>query len=111
MYSPEEYADMQLFQTPDGSSGFAIKPDGEILSVYSSGGGNVYGMLQLAVEQGGTKLTAFDTVLPDIYEMGGFKETGRMSWDDQYMDPDWDKELFGEFNNGEPDVIEMEYKK
>tara|TARA_R110002126_G_scaffold6532_1_gene33661 strand:+ start:7264 stop:10824 length:3561 start_codon:yes stop_codon:yes gene_type:complete len=111
VYSPEEYADMQLFQTPDGSSGFAIKPDGEILSVYSSGGGNVYGMLQLAVEQGGTKLTAFDTVLPDIYEMGGFKETGRMSWDDQYMDPDWDKELFGEFNNGEPDVIEMEYKK
>lgn len=109
VYSPEEYAEMRLFQSPDGKSGFAIKDDGEIVSVYSPGGGNVFPMLQLAVEQGGTKLEAFDTVLPEIYEQAGFKVTKTTPWDDKHMPEGWDKETFAEFNNGEPAVVEMEY--
>jgi hypothetical protein len=111
VYSPEDYAGMRLFQTPDGGSGFAVKPDGDIVSVYSSGGGNVFGMLQLAVEQGGTHLDAVDTVLPKIYEMAGFKETKRLPWDDQYAPADWDKSVFDRYNKGEPDIVEMEYQK
>ncbi|MGM1052480.1 MAG: hypothetical protein ACQEXO_08810 [Pseudomonadota bacterium] len=55
----------------------AIKPAGDIVSVYTDGGATVHAMLTLAVEQGGTKLDAFETVLPNLYEVNGFKEVGR----------------------------------
>ncbi len=111
VYSPEEYAKMKLFQTPDGNSGFAIKEDGDIVSVFSSGGGKVFPMLQLALEHGGTKLDAFDTALTKMYKQGGFTEVSRTPWLDEYMPPQWNKETFGIYNNGEPDVVYMEYKK
>jgi hypothetical protein len=66
-------------------------------------------MLQLAVEEGGTKLDAFDTVLPDIYEIAGFKRVDSKPWDDQYMPEGWSKEAFSEFNKGEPDIVDMVY--
>lgn len=110
VYPVEEYAGMRLFQTPDGTSGFAIKSDGDIVSVYTNGGGKVLSMLELAVDEGGTKLDAFDTVLPDIYGMAGFKETRRVPWSDEHAADDWDKKVFAKFNNGEPDVVDMEYK-
>jgi hypothetical protein len=107
VYDEAEYADMRLFQTEDGSAGLAIKPDGDIVSEYSSGGGNIYALLQLAVEMGGTKLDAFDTVLPEIYKHAGFVETERVSWDDAYAPEGWSKETFEEFNHGEPDIVFM----
>lgn len=109
VYPDSEYKDMKLFVTEDGGSGFAIKSDGDIVSVFSSGGGAVHSMLELAVEQGGTKLDAFNTVLPKLYAINGFKEVGRDSWDDQYMPEGWDKETFSQFNSGEPAVVYMEY--
>jgi hypothetical protein len=110
VYSPEEYADMRLFQTPDGGSGFAVKPDGDIVSVYSDGGGKVFSMLELAVQEGGTKLDAFDTVLPEIYEIAGFKEVDRDPWNPEVKPDDWDEKVFGEFNNGKPDIVYMKYR-
>lgn len=109
VYTTEEYKDMRLFISPDGKDGFAIKPDGDIVSVFSSGGNKVYGMLALAIEEGGTKLDAFDTVLPDIYEVAGFREVNRDAWSDEYAPDGWDKGTFSEFNEGEPDVVYMEY--
>jgi len=109
VYSPEEYANMRLFTTPDGGSGFAIKEDGDIVSVFSGGGGNVHSMIQLAVQEGGRKLDAFDTVLPEIYGINGFKEVNRSSWNPDYAPENWDAETFKDFNNGEPDVVFMEY--
>jgi hypothetical protein len=110
VYTPQEYADMRLFQTPDGKSGFAVKPDGDIVSVYSNGGGNVFSMLELATQEGGTKLDAFNTVLPYIYEMAGFKETKRYNWSDKHTPEGWDFDVFKNYNNGRPQVVEMEYK-
>ena len=111
LYPAEDYGKMRLFHTPDGKSGFAVKEDGDIVSVFSDGGGKVAAMLSLAVEQGGTKLDCFDTVLPKIYAVNGFKEVSRDKWNDEYTPTGWDKKTFSDFNNGEPDVVYMEYDK
>lgn len=110
IYPASEYEGMRLFLSEDKTSGMAIKPDGDIVSVFTNGGGKVYSMLSLAVEIGGTKLDAFDTVLPDIYNIGGFTEVGRDSWAEEYKPDDWDKSVFSGFNEGEPDIVYMEYR-
>lgn len=109
VYPESEYANMRLFLSPNQRYGFAIKQDGDIVSVFSDGGRKAYPMLALAVEQGGTKLDAFDTVLPYLYAEAGFREVGRDRWNDEYAPEGWSKEQFKPFNNGEPDVVYMEY--
>jgi hypothetical protein len=109
--SPEELADARLFRTDDGS-GFAIKPDGDIVAVFAgqnAARGSGYSMLQAAVAAGGRKLDAFDTYLPKIYETAGFRPVARLPWNDEFAPPNWDKETFSNFNNGEPDVVFFVY--
>lgn len=110
VYDKADYAGFRLFLTPDGKNGFAVKPDGDIVSVFSAGGGVVHAMLTLATEEGGTKLDCFDTVLPEIYALNGFVETGRDSWNDEYKPDDWDYATFGDFNGGRPDIVYMQYQ-
>lgn len=109
--SPEELANASLFRTDNGS-GFAIKPDGDIVAVFASQSepsGGAYGMLQAAVQAGGVKLDAFDTFLPKIYKTVGFRPVARVAWNDEYAPPNWDKETFAKYNNGEPDVVLFVY--
>jgi hypothetical protein len=109
--SPEELAQARLFRTEDGS-GFAIKPDGDIVAVFAgknAQGGSGYSMLQAAVAAGGRKLDAFDTYLPKIYETAGFRPVARLPWNDDYAPPGWNKETFAKYNNGEPDVVFFVY--
>jgi len=110
VYPTEDYAKMRLFLTDDKLNGFAIKPDGDIVSVFSSGGGAVHAMLELAVEQGGTKLDCFNTVLPKLYALSDFVEVGRDKWSDEYKPEGWDYGTFKDFNGGRPDVVYMEYR-
>ncbi len=109
VYPDEAYREMRTFTTADGKSGFAIKPDGDIVSVFSDGGGKVHSMLALAVEQGGRKLDCFDTQLPTLYEANGFREVRREPWNEEYKPAGWSKEQFAKFNKGEPDIVYMEY--
>ncbi len=105
--SPEELASARLFRTENGS-GFAIKPDGDIVAVFQSGNetGSVgYSMMQAAIAAGGKKLDAFDTFLSGIYETAGFKPVARLPWNDKFAPDNWDKNTFKGFNNGEPDVV------
>jgi len=105
--SPEELANARLFRTESGS-GFAIKPDGDIVAVFASSNEPIrgsYGMLQAAVQAGGKKLDAFNTYLPKIYESVGFKPVARLPWNDEFAPPNWDKNTFREYNNGEPDIV------
>ena len=105
--SAEELSGARLFRTENGS-GFAIKPDGDIVSVFQSGNetGKVgMTMMQAAIEAGGTKLDAFDTFLSGLYETVGFRPVARLPWSDANAPKGWDKNTFDEFNNGEPDVI------
>lgn len=114
VYPLDEYEGMKLFVNEDQSAGFAVKSDGDIVSVFASPNrdapGRVYSMLSLAVEQGGTKLDAFDTILPQVYAMAGFVEVGRDPWVEKFKPADWDKQTFNDYNNGEPDIVYMEYQ-
>jgi ADP-ribose pyrophosphatase YjhB (NUDIX family) len=115
VYPTDEYAGMKLFVNEDQTAGFAVKADGDIVSVFAAPNrdepGRVYSMLALAVERaGGTKLDAFDTILPQVYAMAGFVEVGRDPWVEKFKPADWDKATFIEYNNGEPDIVYMEYQ-
>ena len=110
---PEDILDSKLFRTEHGG-GFAIKPDGDIVGVFNpieAPKGTIYATLQLAIEQGGKKLDAFDTMLPDIYETVGMKPVARVKWNDAYAPEGWSKETFAKYNKGEPDLILFVYDK
>jgi hypothetical protein len=105
--SAEDLSGYNLFRTEAGS-GFAIKPDGDIVAVFASPNEpprGSYAMLQAAVQAGGTKLDAFDTFLPKIYENVGFRPVARLPWNDEFAPPNWDKKVFAKYNNGEPDIV------
>lgn len=106
------YNDMRLFTVADGTAGFALKGN-DIVSVFNTPGNGLKnvsnGFLRLAIEQGGRKLDAFDTVLPYFYANNGFKPITRLVWDEEQAPDNWDKGLFSKYNNGEPDVVFMAY--
>ena len=110
-YSPEEYKQMRLFTAENGQSGFALKPDGDIVSVFSSEKGSLAGLMKLAIQNGGSKLDCFDTFLPKIYKKFGFIEVDRVKWNEEYKPANWDKEHFKQWNNGEPDVVYMKLRQ
>jgi len=113
VYPQKEYKDMRLFITDDGSAGYALKSSGDVVSAFSSGThkGVAQNILLHAVEQGGVKLDAYDTVLPDLYSTMGFRESGRIPWLDEAAPEDWNKAVFRAFNAGEPDVSFMAYSR
>lgn len=108
VYPASEYQGMRLFLTKDGKSGVAIKPDGDIVSVFSSGGAG-RAVMEMAVTAGGRKLDAFDTILPEFYAAHGFRAVARTRWNDEFAPDNWNKSTYAEFNNGEPDVVFMVY--
>ena len=101
----DDYTDINLYLSEDGESGFGIKPNGDIVSVFSNnkaeGGRSAY-MLEMAISQGGRQLDCFDVYLVEIYEAHGFKPVAKMKWDDEYIPEGWNKENFKDYNNGEP---------
>jgi hypothetical protein len=110
IYPNEDYAGMRLFLAGDGKAGFALKPDGDIVSVFSSKGtGAGRAVMETAIAAGGKKLDCFDTILPDFYSAHGFKGAGRLLWDDGQAPEGWDKAALAQYNNGEPDVVFMVY--
>ena len=115
--SIDDLQGLTLHRTSDGG-GFALKPDGDIVAVFNSAEaprGGIYATMQAAVEAGGLKLDAFDTMLPGIYETVGFRPVAKVTWNDEFAPKppfaakEWDKETFSQFQNGEPDVILFVY--
>jgi len=108
VYPANEYAGMRLFLTEDGKAGFALKGD-DIVSVFAGKEhpGAANSVLQLATQEGGRRLDAFDTVLPNMYALHGFRAVARTKWNDDYAPDGWNKDTFKEFNNGKPDVVFM----
>jgi predicted ABC-type ATPase len=111
-YDAFAYENMRLFTTPDGLSGFALRGD-EVVSVFKHDDSKAKRVantsLTLAVQQGGTRLDAFDTQLPKLYSDSDFVAVARLPWDESEKPGGWDKALYAEFNNGEPDVVFMRY--
>ena len=101
----DNYTDINLYLSEDGESGFGIKPNGDIVSVFSSKKvkGRAHHLLEMAVyEGGGRQLDCFDIYLTKIYETHGFKPVAKMKWDDEYIPEGWNKDNFKDYNNGEP---------
>ena len=89
-YSDAEYKAMnaELHISGDGKSGYAVKPDGELISVFSQERGRGAAIMASALAHGANHLDCFDTYLAqDYYPRFGFRETGRVAWDDQYAPP------------------------
>jgi hypothetical protein len=106
VYPAEDYKNFKLLMSDDGKSGAAVKPDGDIISVFSTNGTG-HAIFEAAIAAGGRKLDAFDTILPDFYHSHGFIEAARTAWNDEFAPEGWDKAHFAEFNNGKPDVVLM----
>lgn len=112
VYDESEYAKMRLFLTEDGMAGFALKGD-DIVSVFNTKGGKnkatALAALSLAVQLGGRKLDCFDTVLPGLYAMAGFRAVSRIKFnpDPKIIPKGWNYDTFAEFNGGMPDVVFM----
>lgn len=108
-YSPEEYRAMgaTCYVSKTGRSGYAVKPDGDIISLFAAkGSGEGRQAFADAIRNGGTKLDCFDGFLPGLYAQFGFKEYDRWKWDDQYAPPGWNKERFDS-----PDVVLMRLER
>lgn len=108
----DDYTDINLYLSEDGESGFGIKPNGDIVSVFSNNkaeGGRSHYMLEMATAEGGRQLDCFDIYLTKIYEAHGFKPVAKMKWNDEYIPEGWNKDNFKDYNNGEPDVVFMAY--
>jgi len=112
VYDQVDYEGARLFVSEDGKAGFALMGD-DIVSMFKhpdmDAPGVVQSMLALAVQQGGRRLDAFDTMLPYFYEMQGFKVVSRLAWDESQAPDGWNKETFAKWNDGEPDVVFMVY--
>ncbi len=105
VYSEEDYKDMDLYLSEDGQSGIAVKPNGDIVSVFAGDNaprGSGYILMLLAIQNGGRQLDCFDTHLPDYYSLIGFKPVAKMKWNDEYIPEGWNKDNFKDYNNGEP---------
>ena len=108
----DDYTDINLYLSEDGESGFGIKPNGDIVSVFSSKKvkGRAHHLLEMAIyEGGGRQLDCFDIYLTKIYEAHGFKPVAKMKWNDEYIPEGWKakarmlrKDNFKDYNNGEP---------
>lgn len=111
LYSPDDYRDARTFVTPDDRAGFALKGD-DIVSVFKHPDATnapkiTRSMLSLATSEGGRRLDAFDTVLPQLYGQSGFRAVARLPWNEEYKPEGWNHADFARFNGGRPDVVFM----
>lgn len=91
---PEEKGNkMRLFILDSGNSGFAIKADGTLVSVFThkdADKNDINMILAMAVEYGADKLDCYTAKnkLTDLYSKFGFKETGRTAFNHEYAPDD-----------------------
>jgi hypothetical protein len=114
VHSPEDFNQMRMFITEDGSTGITLTKEGFLGGAFSSSDrpNNLAQLLVLGVKEGATTAEAFDTVLPDYYTNFGFKAVSRTAFNDEFKPmvsngalKDWDYETYKKFNGGRPDVV------
>lgn len=116
VYSVEEYREMDLFMDADRTCGIAVKKDGDIVSVFKLSNCKhrrvVHSLIEVAKVAGGNHLDCYDTVLPRLYSVHGFRATVRQHWNEDYKPDGWDKNTYqgyGPAGAGDPDVVYMSY--
>lgn len=112
VYDAPDYKGMRLFLSEDGKAGFALKGD-DIVSVFKHKDAPIKGasrsVMRLAIQEGGRRLDAFDTVLPHLYSKDGMKVQGRLPFNDEYAPDGWDYDAWKDYNGGRPDVVFMSH--
>jgi hypothetical protein len=107
--NPHYMEGSKMFLTPDGLTGCAVKPDGDIVGVFNSNTshhGAAKVLLQLAVEHGGDRLDCYGTGLVRIYSANGFEPVNCVPYDGDYVEKnDFNRFLIEE----EPSVYTMMY--
>ncbi len=97
-YDAETLSTFRLYLLKGGQAGYALKPDGEFVNLFNSGGDATKGagpwLVLHAIEQGATHGDHFDGFLTGFYKKLGWKETKR--------EANW--------TPGGPDVVFMEWK-
>ena len=105
----DDYSDAKCFITSDGLAGFAIEPDGNLVSVFSlnpkENGGFLYAIKDMVREEGATHLDAYASdkqPLQEIYSKTlGFYTAATMDYNMEYDHDDITK------NHGNPQVVFM----
>lgn len=108
-YTAQEYLEegMEAFMTPGGDAGYALKQDGDLVSVFSKAGAHKGAdVVKHALARGAKKLDCFDGYLPEFYDNFGFREYDRWKWAEQHAPKAWDYTRFGR-----PDVVLMRIKE
>ena len=78
-YSVSDYAGFKAGISADNKTGYAIKPDGELISVFNTGiKGNGRYAVEDAIENGANRLDVFDGGLVQYYKRFGFREVKRL---------------------------------
>ena len=105
----DDYSDAKCFITSDGLAGFAIEPDGNLVSVFSlnpkENGGFLYAIKDMVREEGATHLDVYASdkqPLQEIYSKTlGFYTAATMDYNMEYDHDDIAK------NHGNPQVVFM----
>lgn len=105
----DDYSDAKCFITSDGLAGFAIEPDGNLVSVFSlnpkENGGFLYAIKDMVREEGATHLDAYASdkqPLQEIYSKTlDFHTAATMDYSMEYDHDDIAK------NHGNPQVVFM----
>jgi hypothetical protein len=108
-HSPDDYIKMEaeLYLSNSKSSGFGLKPGGELISVFSLPGANEGDdAVKAAKKFGAQKLECLGEFLREFYEWHGFEVKQYASWDDKYRPVEWNEKVYGR-----PNVYYMELKK
>ena len=111
--NPADLAGYQLLVAGDGKAFAHVSPDGELGGVLRGLNGkseDVVAIIEAALATKKVKwLSAFDTVLPEMYNTFGFEAVARMKFVDEYRPEGWDYSLYEKFNGGRPSVVFMSY--
>jgi hypothetical protein len=108
-HSPDDYMRMEaeLYLSDTKLSGFGLKPDGELVSVFSLPGAHEGdSAVTVAKELGAQKLDCLGEDLREFYEGHGFEVKAYKPWNNEFRPDGWDEEEYGL-----PNVYHMELKK
>lgn len=117
VYPPEGYKNKTMIASPYGDAGFAITPEGEIVSLVKNKKSKIKGFASKALnydKKNGVFLNAFDTELTKLYAQSGFRPVSRTSFDEDLFRSEIGDEAVDafmtankNFNQGKPDVVFM----
>jgi hypothetical protein len=94
-HSPDDYISMEaeLYLSDTKSSGFGLKPNGELISVFSLPGAHEGDIaMKVAKELGAQKLDCLGEDLRKFYEKHGFEVKAYKSWNNEFRPDGWDEE-------------------